>query len=144
SALPAGRFHRLLQEWEGARVLRAFQGPWLHVFKLLAASYSLVLIYSVTMSPWSSSTLRGLFILAITGMVFMRYPASKRSPMHRPSAVDLVLIALSVATFGNFVADYEQMAWRTGAPNLRDLVFGLIAIALVLETCRRAMSVILP
>jgi TRAP transporter 4TM/12TM fusion protein len=144
STIELNRFQRLLQEWEGARVLRTFGGPWLHVFKVLAAAYSLVLIYSVTMSLWSSSTLRGLFIMAITCMVFMRYPATRRSPLHRPSVVDLVLIALSIATFGNFVADYEEMAWRTGAPNMRDLVFGAIAIALVLEACRRAMSVILP
>ena len=104
---------------EGARVLRTFSGPWLHVFKVLAASYSLVLIYSVTVSLWSSSTLRGLFIMAITCMIFMRYPATRRSPLHRPSAIDLVLIALSIATFGNFVVDYEEMAWRTGAPKAR-------------------------
>jgi TRAP-type uncharacterized transport system fused permease subunit len=93
---------------------------------------------------WTSSTLRGLFIMAITCMIFMRYPARQRSPMHRPSAVDMILIVLSVAAFGNFVIDYEQMAWRTGAPDARDLVFGAIGIVLVLECCRRAMSVILP
>lgn len=144
STIELNRFQRLLQEWEGARTLRTFSGAWLHIFKALAASYSLILLYSVTLSQWSSSTLRGLFILAITCMVFMRYPATRRSPLHRPSAVDMVLIALSIATFGNFVADYEEMAWRTGAPNVRDLVFGTIAIVLVLESCRRAMSVILP
>jgi TRAP transporter 4TM/12TM fusion protein len=143
-AIELNRFQRLLQEWEGARTLRTFRGAWLHTFKVLAASYSLVLIYSVTMSLWSSSTLRGLFIMAITCMVFMRYPATRGSPLHRPSAVDMLLIALSVLAFGNFVVDYEEMAWRTGAPNMRDLVFGTLAIALVLEACRRAMSVILP
>ena len=69
-AIELNRFQRLLQEWEGTRTLRTFSGAWLHIFKLLAASYSLVLIYSVTVSMWTSSTLRGLFIMAITCMVF--------------------------------------------------------------------------
>jgi TRAP-type uncharacterized transport system fused permease subunit len=144
TAIDSGRFLRLLHRMEGARALRTFSGAWAMIFKTLAASYSLILIYSVTISQFSSSTLRGLFILAISCMIFMRYPARRRSPMQRPSAVDFALIALSVAAFGNFVLDYEQMAWRTGDPNARDLIFGVIAIALVLEACRRAMSVILP
>lgn len=144
ASMGLNRFQRLLQEWEGARAMRAFEGAWKHIFKALAASYSLLLIYSVSMSQWSSSTLRGLFIMAITCMVFMRYPATRNSVLHRPSAIDLLLIVLSVLTFGNFVVDYEQMAWRTGAPSMRDVVLGIIGIALVLEACRRAMSLILP
>jgi TRAP transporter 4TM/12TM fusion protein len=142
--ITTNRFLQVLHEFEGARMLRQFSGAWARGFKLLAAAYSLILLYSVTISQFSSATLRGLFILAITCMVFMRYPARRTSPMHRPSAVDFVLIALSVAAFGNFIVDYEEMAWRTGAPNTRDLVFGVISIVLVLESCRRAMSVILP
>src|SRR3990172_7130454 len=110
----------------------------------MAAIYSVVLIYSVTSTYWSSSDLRGMFIMFVTCMVFMRYPATRKSPLHRPSAVDFVLIVLSVATFGNFVLDYEQMAWRAGSATARDVIFGVIAIGLVLESCRRAMSVILP
>ncbi|MCC6532992.1 MAG: TRAP transporter fused permease subunit [Burkholderiales bacterium] len=137
-------FLRLIEESEGVRALRTFTGAWKVIFKTLAASYSVVLIYSVLTTQWSSSDLRGLFIMFVTCMIFMRYPATRKSPRHRPSAIDFVLIALSVATFGNFVVDYEQMAWRAGSPTMRDVVFGVIAIALVLEGCRRAMSVILP
>lgn len=137
-------FLRLIEESEGVRALRAFSGAWHVIFRTVAASYSVLLIYSVTTSTWSSSAIRGLFIMFVTCMIFMRYPATSKSPIHRPSVVDFVLILLSVATFGNFVADYEQMAWRAGSPTVRDVVFGVIAIALVLEGCRRAMSVILP
>ncbi|MBI1988548.1 MAG: TRAP transporter fused permease subunit [Betaproteobacteria bacterium] len=137
-------FLKLLEESEGVRVLRTFSGVWRGIYKTLAAVYSVVLIYSVTSTFWSTSDLRGMFIMFVTCMVFMRYPATRKSPLHRPSAVDFVLIVLSVAAFGNFVLDYEQMAWRAGAATARDVIFGVIAIGLVLESCRRAMSVILP
>jgi TRAP transporter 4TM/12TM fusion protein len=144
TAIKPNLFLRLLEEAEGVRALRTFSGAWRGIFKTMAACYSIVLIYSVTSSTWSSSALRGLFIMFVTCMIFMRYPAARKSPMHRPSAVDFVLILLSVAAFGNFVLDYEQMAWRAGAATARDVIFGVIAIGLVLEGCRRAMSVILP
>lgn len=144
TAVKPNLFLRLLEEAEGVRALRTFSGAWRAIFRTIAASYSVLLIYSVISNRWTSSELRGMFIMLVAIMVFLRYPASGRSPLHRPSAVDFVLIVLSVAAFGNFVLDYEQMAWRAGSPTTRDVVFGVIAIALVMEGCRRAMSVILP
>ena len=123
-------FLRLLEEAEGVRVLRTFSGAWRGIFKTLAACYSLLLIYSVTTNQWSSSQLRGLFIMFVTCMIFMRYPATRKSPLHRPSAVDFGLIALSVLAFGNFVLDYQQMALRAGDATTRDIIFGVIAIGL--------------
>ena len=81
-------FLRLLEEAEGVRRVRAFTGAWQVIFKVVAASYSVLLIYSVTANQWTSSDLRGLFVLFVACMIFMRYPANARSPMHRPSAVD--------------------------------------------------------
>lgn len=144
AAIKPNLFLRLIEEAEGVRTVRTFSGAWHAIFKTTAACYSLVLIYSVTASHWNSSDLRGLFIMFVTCMVLMRYPASRRSPLDRPSVLDLVLIVLSIATFGNFVVDYDAMAWRAGSPTMRDVVFGAVAIVLVLEACRRAMSVILP
>ncbi len=133
TALKSNLFMRLLVEAEGVRELRTFSPGWGLIFKILAASYSVLLIYSVTSSTWSSSAIRGLFIMFVSCMIFMRYPARAASLRHRPSAIDFVLIVLSVAAFGNFILEYEQMAWRAGAATLRDVVFGVIAIALVLE-----------
>ncbi|MBI4195091.1 MAG: TRAP transporter large permease subunit, partial [Betaproteobacteria bacterium] len=144
ATIKPSRFQRLLQESEGVRAIRTFSGAWHGIFKTVAAGYSVLLIYSVISSQWTSAELRGMFIMLVAVMIFLRDPATGKSPMHRPSAVDFVLILLSVAAFGNFDLDYEQMAWRAGAPTMRDVIFGVIAIGLVLEACRRAMSVILP
>ena len=144
ATIKPSRFQRMLEESEGVRAIRTFSGAWHGIFKTVAAGYSVLLIYSVISSQWTSAELRGMFIMLVAVMIFLRYPATGKSPMNRPSAVDFVLILLSVAAFGNFVLDYEQMAWRAGAPTARDVIFGVIAIGLVLEACRRAMSVILP
>src|SRR3546814_1676989 len=105
-------FLRLLEESEGVRVLRTFPGGWNTAYRIIAACYSLLLIYSVVSDQWTSSDMRGMFIMLVTIMIFFRYPATKKSPVYRPSVLDLVLVLLSIATFGNFIVDYDQMAWR--------------------------------
>jgi TRAP transporter 4TM/12TM fusion protein len=137
-------FLRLIEESEVIRFRRELKGFWEILFKGIAGGYSVTLIYSVVGGRWPSWIVRGIFLLFILVMIFMKYPAKKRSPLNRPSLVDFFLILLTITSFGNFVLDYEDMAWRAGLPNLRDVIFGLIAIVLVLEGCRRAMSVILP
>lgn len=144
TAAPGSAFLRLLEEAEGVRLIRDYRGAWKHAYQGFAATYSALLILSVFVDNVGASTQRGGFLLAILTLVFLRYPATQRSPRHRPSGVDGLLIVLAALTFGNFVVDYENMAWRAGTATGRDLVFGTIAIVLVMEACRRAMSVILP
>lgn len=144
SPTTSSRFLRLLEEAEGTRAVRQFDGAWKHFYRVLAATYSLLLILSVLLDDVAASTLRGGFLMAILVLVFLRYPARARAPMNRPSGLDMVLIVLTVLAFGNFIVDYENMAWRAGSVTMRDLVFGTMAIVLVLEACRRAMSVVLP
>jgi TRAP transporter 4TM/12TM fusion protein len=133
-----------LEEAEGTRLKRDFSGCWNAAYSVLAAVYSLVLLYSAVDASVSSAVFRGGFLMAITSMIFLRHPARVSSPQNRPSWADLALVALSVVAFGNFIVDYENMAWRAGAVTGRDIFFGVIAIALVLEGCRRAMSLMLP
>ena len=140
SARPS-RFLQLLEEAEGTRAIREFKGFWKHVYKLLAATYSLLLILAVLADDVGASTQRGGFLLAILTLVFLRYPATRTAPRDRPSALDLVLIVVTVLAFGNFIVDYESMAWRAGTATTRDLVFGTFAIALgnmgiILQTLR--------
>ncbi len=139
-----GRLITSVQEAETARKKRNLTGSWEVVFKILAMTYSLFLIYTAVSGRFSSSTIRGFFIFSITVMIFLRYPATKRSPTNRPTVIDLVLILLCIPTFGNFCINYDQMAWRAGQPVFADVFFGIIAVTLVIEACRRAMSVILP
>jgi len=137
-------FLKFVEETEASNKQRVFKGGWELFYKLIAVSYSLFLIYTAISAVIPSSFIRGFFILFITVMIFMRYPALKRSPQHRPSVVDFILIALSIPTFVNFCLQYDQMAWRAGEPVFSDVFFGLIAVVLVIEACRRAMGAIIP
>jgi TRAP transporter 4TM/12TM fusion protein len=135
---------KIFRELEVDRVNREFQGRWKTLFRCVCASYSLFLIVSVLYSGITSQIMRGSFIFFVSAMIFVKYPAGKNSPLHRPSVVDFLFIALSAVAFGNFALFYDEMAWRSGAPSFGDVFWGVAAIAIVMEACRRAMSFILP
>lgn len=135
---------RWLEKAERGQQRREFNPTWTLIYGTLAATYSLALLYSAIDSSVSSAVFRGGFLLAITSMIFLRHPATKAAPTTHPSWADFILIFLSFLTFGNFMVDYDNMAWRAGDATMRDIVFACIAIVLVLEACRRAMSLLLP
>ncbi len=80
---------------------------------------------------------RAIHLGFILCLVWMYYPASKRSIQSRPSAVDMVLIAASIAVCGYTVINVDAFALRGGVALQRDYYFGAVAILLVLEACRR-------
>jgi TRAP transporter 4TM/12TM fusion protein len=137
-------FRRVFESLEVRRTQRDFEGFWKILFKIIAACYSLFLIVGAVYGRITPQMIRGLFILFISTMIFMKYPGRKNSPLHRPSLIDFIFIAFSIGTFGNFAFNYDAMAWRSGSPNFNDIFWGIVAVLIVLEGCRRAMSFILP
>ena len=137
-------FLRLIEKWEATRRRREFKGLWNTIFKVVASTYSLFLISTAVTGVFPASFIRGLFILFITAMAFLQYPARKKSPISRASVIDIILIVIAIPTIINFCVNYDQMAWRIGEPTFGDIFWGIIAIGLTLEACRRTMSLILP
>jgi TRAP transporter 4TM/12TM fusion protein len=131
---------RFFDKLEVTRRKRELQGFWNVVLKGIAAFFSLFLITAAVYGGIPSRYTRGLFALCISMMVFIKYPWGEKSPLNRPSLVDLVFIAFSVGAFGNICLNFDEMAWRAGAPSFGDVFWGVVAIVIVLEGCRRAMS----
>jgi TRAP-type uncharacterized transport system fused permease subunit len=85
-----------------------------------------------------------MYLLFTAVLIFLLYPATKRSPRGRVTWVDLIFIGLSVATIAYFIFAYEAMEERMGYVTAPDLIFGLICILIALETCRRVLGPMLP
>ena len=137
-------FRRNFEALEVTRISRDLKRGWKVLFNVLAGSYSLFLIIGAVYSGFTPQIIRGFFMLFVSAMIFIKYPARSKSPLNRPSAVDFIFILMSIGAFGNFGLYYDDMAWRIGSPSTGDVFWGIIAIVIVLEACRRAMSFILP
>jgi TRAP-type uncharacterized transport system fused permease subunit len=86
--------------------------------------------------------IRGLFILFISTMIFMKYPGRKPR-LTPPSLIDFIFIAFSIGTLVTLPSIMTQ--W----PGVLDhqiltISFGNCGVLIVLEGCRRALSFILP
>lgn len=87
---------------------------------------------------------RGVFMLSAAIIVFIRYPFNEKSPRHRATVFDLVLIALSFASYGYWMWTFDDYVMRVGSLHMPDVITGIIAILLALEMTRRVMGYVMP
>jgi TRAP transporter 4TM/12TM fusion protein len=85
-----------------------------------------------------------LFIAFSGVLLFVYYPASARSPKDRPSAIDIVLCLLTLASTFDYMWNFAERGEREGLVHWNDVVFGAIMIVVSLEMCRRILGLILP
>lgn len=142
----------------GSRVLSGFTGGLITV---IAAAWSL---FQLSLPKWiliNSEYVRSIHLAFAISLVFLCYPTI-RSPRIRArlearksvfrgfaSALSITWIDCVLAMVAAFSAlyialDYEGIATRMGQPIMRDLVAGVILIALLIEAARRALGWALP
>lgn len=85
-----------------------------------------------------------LFIAFSAVLCFVYYPARARSPLNRPSIVDIVLSLLTLAATFDYIWNFAERGEREGLVHWNDVVFGAIMIFVSLEMCRRILGLILP
>ena len=88
---------------------------------------------------------RGLFMLMVLTLIFLKYPARRtQAPgSERVSLLDVLLILLTVVTFGYWAINFEAMIWRAGMPTTADVIFGWLAVLLSFEATRRVLGWVL-
>lgn len=80
---------------------------------------------------------RAIHLGFILCLVWMYYPAKRKSIKSRPSYLDMGLIALTVALTIFTYFNIDSLALRAGRAVPTDFIFGGMYIILVLEACRR-------
>ena len=136
-----------LEKWfppiEGKK--RTISGPYAVAYGLIAAGFSCWYLYTSGFGLVSTETNRGFYLLFTAVLVFLGFPAWRGAPKHRPSIIDLIFIALAVASIGYWMDQYVPYAmFRVSEPNQWDLTMGFIAIIVVLETSRRVLGPAIP
>lgn len=126
--------------------LREFKGFWKGFGELLCISLPLLYIYTSVFGLISVQLHRSFFIAVCLSLTFLYNPFNKaKYSKHSPSLLDIILIILSFAFVGYFVHNYPSMAFKAGMPpSNTDIVFGIIAIIVCIEGCRRVLGIALP
>jgi TRAP transporter 4TM/12TM fusion protein len=101
------------------------------------------------------TTHRGIHLAFVLGLIFLVFPASKRSHDSPPASgswlspggvpwFDWLLAVACAASVLYIPYVFDDLAFRIGNPDLSDVVFGTILFVTLLEATRRAMGWPLP
>ncbi|MCP8615917.1 TRAP transporter permease [Salirhabdus salicampi] len=126
---------------------RTLHQPYKAIFSLICIVFALFYLY-LAGPPFlgnpGTGLRRGLFMLLVLTMVFMLYPATKKSIKQRPTLWDGFLIILTFVSFGYWIIYYNDLVMRTGVATTSDSIMGALAIILSFEATRRVMGWLLP
>jgi TRAP transporter 4TM/12TM fusion protein len=116
-------------------------------FKLLCFFFGLLFLYIAGPAflgrvpvQWS----RGLFVILISVLVFMKFPATRKSPTDRLGLVDYLMIALTLLSIGYWILNFKAIIMRPGMLTLFELVMASIAVIVCMETGRRTLGIVFP
>jgi len=98
---------------------------------------SLFHLYTAWRGPLVTLMHRGVHTSIVMALVFILYPFGKKSSRRKPSILDWGFAVLSLSLGGYIIINYDKLVMRAGMPNNVDIVFGFMAILLVLEAARR-------
>lgn len=122
---------------------RQLAGFWFMVTRLAAVSMALFHLYTAVTGP--VNTQNAVHLLFALPLIFLAYSCRQRDAKRVPW-YDIVPIALGVAVSAYYVHHFDRIIYQLGylMPTTLDLFFGVAAILLLLEACRRAIGLAFP
>lgn len=129
----------LLEEKDSESRLRTFSGPVGIAITVLLCVWTAFQLWFSTFGAISAINLRAFHCIFLLTFTFLLYPSHKKELRTRkfPPIYDLVLIALSIFTFGYLIFNYPEIARNGGRINTLQIWIAAVAILIVFEAARR-------
>lgn len=107
---------------------------------------SLLHIYSLGIKPIEPFLFYTLHWGCGLILIFMLYPASNKSPLDKPSIIDLLFVCVALATILYVWRGGEEFQYRImlNKASILDLIFGALVMVATLEAARRTTGLGLP
>ena len=115
------------------------------VVTLVSVAFSLLYIYYAGFGYFSPESFISGYLGFTFVLVFILFPGSDKSPRDRITAVDGILVLSTIAVTYHYNVYFPiRYIERFGEALAHDVVFGIMAIVLALEACRRTLGPALP
>lgn len=112
------------------------------VIGIIMTLYHLIVLSYYPVDPW---LLRVVHLAFISTLCFLLKPFSQRGESKRFLFFDILLIIAGISVAVYIFIVFADIIWRFGVdPTLLDVLFGTLAVLMVLEITRRATGFILP
>lgn len=141
----ADKQQEILEKFDRESVTRRLsnkQMGW--IISAIAIAYALFHLY-ITFNPMPALLQRAIHVGVGFALIFVIYPATKKSARSRVAWYDWIWFLLSLSGVGYLLMEYQNIVTiRGGIPNQLDILFSIITVLCVLEGTRRITGFILP
>ena len=123
--------------------MRSLKNHWMIPLYLLALGAGFFHYYTSGFGSPEPRIFRGVHLCLLLPVIFILYPATSRSPKHRPTWLDITAALICIAATLYTVFDAERLNTRfVGFHEVLPLevVLGALLGVAVIEACRRALS----
>lgn len=128
--------------------LREFRPFEKYLFNTIAISWALFQLALASFLIINSTYVRAIHLAFAISLVFLTIPFFKRpkkglkflSVTNKIPLIDYFFSIVGVISVLYIVLDYEGIAMRAGSPILRDIIFGILCIIMLLEATRRSIG----
>ncbi len=130
----------LLEEKEAESRTRTYTGPMGTAVTVLLCVWTVFQLYFTSVGAISAVNLRAFHCIFLLCFTFLLYPTYKKEKRVRkaPPVWDLLLIVLTVGTFGYVIANYTRIAQTGGRLTGFEIVLAGVGLLLAFEAARRA------
>lgn len=131
---------KLLEEKESESRTRVYTGPMETVITVLLCLWAVFQLCFTTFLPMSAVDLRAFHCIFLLCFTFLLYPTYKKERRTRklPPVWDVLLVLLTIGTFGYLILNYTRIAQTGGRIDQFELILAAIGLLLVFEAARRA------
>ncbi len=131
---------QLLEETDADARMRSYDGMWGKIIIALLVAWAGFQLYFSTIGIISAMNLRAFHCMFLLIFTFLLFPMTKKEKRKKtkPTVLDLVLIVLTIVTFGYLIANYTRIVRGGGFLTSTELVVAAVGLLLVLEAARRA------
>lgn len=131
----------------GLATPRKLEGYSRVVYRCLAIFFGIFFLYTAG-PPFlirvKIQYMRGLYVLLMSVLVFIKYPAFSRSPKNRISLLDYVWICAALVTFGYWILNFNSLINKAGTLLSWEYYIAALAIIVCLEVSRRVLGPLFP
>jgi len=122
--------------------MREIKGWLKWLISILLVAVALFHLYTAIFGVFQPRIQRGIHLMVLLPMAFLFFPATKKSPMDRPTLLDGILALLSVVPPIYIMIANDRLSTRfelLDPVSTIEVVLGLINILLIIEALRRAV-----
>lgn len=130
----------ILREKDKQSRWRKLTGPWLALVVITSILFIAYHVYTSRFGMPMVMKHRAFHVGTVLFLVWLYFPAFKKSPNDRPSIIDMGLLVITVAATAYTILNVEPFVLRGGVALPLDYIFGAITLLMILEACRRVVG----